>query len=323
MFSLPTKNVKNYNDGQKIQQFKEGIMKIGMIGLGKMGGNMTERLLRDGHKVVAYNLTPGPIEEAAKKGAIPAKSLKDLVRKLPRKKVVWLMVPAGKPVDQNIRELKTLLTKGDIIIDGGNSEWQDSQKRAKSVAPKGINFIDCGVSGGVWGLKEGYCLMYGGDKNACDYAEPIFKTLAPKKGYLYCGPVGSGHYVKMVHNGIEYGLLQAYAEGFAVLESSEFDLDLRAISSVWQYGSVIRSWILELAERVFKADPTLEDLEPYVWDSGEGRWTVEAAIRQNVPAPIITASLIARLQSRDSDSFSMKTIAALRNQFGGHAVKKK
>lgn len=298
-------------------------MKIGMIGLGKMGGNMTERLMRDGHEVVVYNLTQGPIDEAAKKGAIPAKSLADLVKKLPKPKVVWIMVPSGKPVDQNIRDLKKLLKKGDVIIDGGNSEWQDSQKRGKGLKPKGIEFIDCGVSGGVWGLKEGYCLMYGGDEKTCKYVEPIFKTLAPKNGYLYCGPVGSGHYVKMVHNGIEYGMLQSYAEGFAVLESSEFDIDLRAVSKVWQYGSVIRSWLLELAERVFKEDPTLEDLDPYVWDSGEGRWTVEAAIHQNVPAPIITASLIARIASRDSDSFSMKTIAALRNQFGGHAVKKK
>lgn len=298
-------------------------MKIGMIGLGKMGGNMTERLIRDKHEVVVYNLTQGPIDEAAKKGAIPAKSVADLVKKLPKPKIVWLMVPAGKPVDQNIRELKKYLKKGDIIIDGGNSEWQDSQKRAKALKSSGIKYIDCGVSGGVWGLKEGYCLMYGGDKQTCEKAEPIFKTLAPKNGYLYCGAEGSGHYVKMVHNGIEYGMLQAYAEGYAVLQSSDFDLDLRAISKVWQYGSVIRSWILELAERVFKADPTLDDLDPYVWDSGEGRWTVEAALRQNVPAPIITASLLARIASRDTDSFSMKTIAALRNQFGGHAVKKK
>ena len=242
---------------------------------------------------------------------------------MPKKKVVWLMVPAGKPVDQNIRELKAVMKKSDVIIDGGNSEWQDSQRRSKSLKPKGIQFVDCGVSGGIWGLKEGYCLMYGGDKSTCAYVEPIFKALAPKNGYLYCGSEGSGHFVKMVHNGIEYGLLQAYAEGFAVLEKSEFDLDLRAISHVWQFGSVVRSWILELAERVYKEDPKLDDLEPYVWDSGEGRWTVEAAINLNVPAPIMTASLIARLQSRDTDSFSMKTIAALRNQFGGHAVKKK
>lgn len=298
-------------------------MKIGMIGLGKMGGNMTERLMKRGHEVVVYNRTPDAIDRYAKKGAIPAKSVKDLVRKLPKKKVVWLMVPAGKPVDQNIRELKAVIKKGDVIIDGGNSEWQDSQRRAKSLKPKGIQFVDCGVSGGIWGLKEGYCLMYGGDKSTCAYVEPIFKALAPKDGYLYCGSEGSGHFVKMVHNGIEYGLLQAYAEGFAVLEKSEFDLDLRAISHVWQFGSVVRSWILELAERVYKEDPKLDDLEPYVWDSGEGRWTVEAAINLNVPAPIMTASLIARLQSRDTDSFSMKTIAALRNQFGGHAVKKK
>ncbi len=298
-------------------------MKIGMIGLGKMGGNMTERLMKRGHEVVVYNKTQDAIERYAKKGAIPAKSVKDLVRKLPKKKVVWLMVPAGKPVDQNIRELKAVIKKGDVIIDGGNSEWQDSQRRAKSLKPKGIQFVDCGVSGGIWGLKEGYCLMYGGDKSTCAYVEPIFKALAPKDGYLYCGSGGSGHFVKMVHNGIEYGLLQAYAEGFAVLEKSEFDLDLRAISHVWQFGSVVRSWILELAERVYKEDPKLDDLEPYVWDSGEGRWTVEAAINLNVPAPIMTASLIARLQSRDTDSFSMKTIAALRNQFGGHAVKKK
>ncbi|MEE9213716.1 MAG: decarboxylating 6-phosphogluconate dehydrogenase [Thermodesulfobacteriota bacterium] len=298
-------------------------MKIGMIGLGKMGGNMTERLMKRGHEVVVYNRTQDAIDRYAKKGAIPAKSVKDLVRKLPKKKVVWLMVPAGKPVDQNIRELKAVIKKGDVIIDGGNSEWRDSQRRAKSLKPKGIQFVDCGVSGGIWGLKEGYCLMYGGDKSTCAYVEPIFKALAPKNGYLYCGSEGSGHFVKMVHNGIEYGLLQAYAEGFAVLEKSEFDLDLRAISHVWQFGSVVRSWILELAERVYKEDPKLDDLEPYVWDSGEGRWTVEAAINLNVPAPIMTASLIARLQSRDTDSFSMKTIAALRNQFGGHAVKKK
>lgn len=298
-------------------------MKIAMIGLGKMGGNMTERLMQDGHEVVVWNLTPEPVKEYAAKGAIPSSSIADLVKKLPKPRVVWLMVPSGKPVDQNIRELKKHLKKGDIIIDGGNSEWQDSQKRAKALEPSGIEFIDCGTSGGVWGLKEGYCLMYGGSDAACDYVEPIFKSLAPRNGYLHCGPVGSGHYVKMVHNGIEYGLLQAYAEGFAVLHTAPFTLDLRAISNVWRHGSVVRSWLLDLAERVFKADPTLADLEPYVWDSGEGRWTVEAALHQNVPAPIITASLIARIQSRDSDSFAMKTIAALRNQFGGHAVKKK
>ena len=275
-------------------------MKIGMIGLGKMGGNMTERLMRRKHQVVVYNLTQGPIDEAAKKGAIPAKSVADLVRKLPKPKVVWLMVPAGKPVDENIKELKKYLKKNDVIIDGGNSEWQDSQKRAKSLKSSGIKFIDCGVSGGVWGLTEGYCLMYGGDKETCKYVEPIFRSLAPKNGYLYCGTEGSGHYVKMVHNGIEYGMLQSYAEGYAILQSSEFDLDLRRISKVWQYGSVIRSWLLELAERVFKADPTLEDLDPYVWDSGEGRWTVEEAINSRVAAPVITMALFQRFSSRKS-----------------------
>lgn len=298
-------------------------MRIGMIGLGKMGGNMTLRLLRGKHEVVVYNKTREPIDELAKKGAIPAYSLKELVKKLPQQRVIWLMVPSGKPVDENINSLKPLLKKNDIIIDGGNSEWTDSIRRGKTLTSKGIQFIDCGVSGGIWGLKEGYCLMYGGDKSTCDHVEPIFKTLAPKNGYLYCGSLGAGHFVKMVHNGIEYGLLQSYAEGFGILAKSQFNLDLRAVSKVWQYGSVVRSWLLELAERVFAEDPKLESLEPYVWDSGEGRWTVEAAIKSNVPAPIITASLIARLQSRDTDSFSMKAIAALRNQFGGHAVKKK
>ena len=298
-------------------------MKIGMIGLGKMGANMTKRLMHRKHEVVVFNKTRGPIDELAKKGAIPAKSLEDLVRKLPRRKVIWLMVPSGKPVDQNINGLKSLLKKNDIIIDGGNSEWNDSIKRGRALNAKGVQFIDCGVSGGIWGLKEGYCLMYGGEKAACDYVEPIFKTLAPRDGYLYCGRSGAGHFVKMVHNGIEYGMLQSYAEGFAVMANSKFDIDMRAVSKVWQYGSVIRSWLLELAERVFKADPKLESLEPYVWDSGEGRWTVEAAIDSNVPAPIITGSLIARLQSRDTNSFSMRAIAALRNQFGGHAVRKK
>jgi len=226
-------------------------MKIGMIGLGKMGANMTKRLMHREHEVVVFNKTRGPIDELAKKGAIPAKSLKDLVRRLPRKKVIWLMVPSGKPVDQNINGLKSLLKKNDIIIDGGNSEWNDSIKRGRALNAKGVQFIDCGVSGGIWGLKEGYCLMYGGEKAACDYVEPIFKTLAPRDGYLYCGQSGAGHFVKMVHNGIEYGMLQSYAEGFAIMANSKFDIDMRAVSKVWQYGSVIRSWLLELAERVF------------------------------------------------------------------------
>lgn len=299
-------------------------MKIGFIGLGKMGANMVERLLQDNHDIVVFNRNHEPVKEAVKKGATASTSRQELIEKLPERKVVWLMVPSGDPVDQNIDELQTNLNKGDIIIDGGNSNWKVSKKRAEMLhEKKGIHYIDCGTSGGVWGLTEGYCLMYGGEKEACDYLEPIFKTLAPKNGYLYCGKSGAGHFVKMVHNGIEYGMMQAYAEGFDILEKSEFDLDLKAISNVWQYGSVIRSWLLELIERALAEDPALEKLEAFVQDSGEGRWTVQAAIELGVPAPIITHSLFARFQSRDKESFAMRMLAALRNQFGGHAIKKK
>ncbi len=298
-------------------------MKIGLIGLGKMGGNMVERLLLGAHEVVVFDRSKEAIEEAVKKRAIGATSRGDLVAKLPERKVVWLMVPSGTPVDENVAELMEHLNDGDIIIDGGNSNWRDTQKRADAVQARGVHFIDCGTSGGVWGLENGYCLMYGGNKSACDYVEPIFKTLAPENGYLYCGTNGAGHFVKMVHNGIEYGMMQAYAEGFEIMEKSPFDLDLRAVSKVWQYGSVIRSWLLELAESAFKEDPKLDSLEPFVQDSGEGRWTIQAAIDFDVPAPVITNSLFARFQSRNQDSFSMKVLAALRNQFGGHAVKKK
>lgn len=298
-------------------------MKIGFVGLGKMGSRMVERLLNDNHEAVVYNLVPEPIKEAEKKGAIAAESLPDLVSKLPERKVVWLMVPSGDPVDQNINELMQLLSKDDIIIDGGNSYWRDSQSRNKRVGEQGIHFIDCGTSGGVWGLTEGYCLMYGGNKEACDYAEPFFKTLAPENGYFYCGASGAGHFVKMVHNGIEYGMMQAYAEGFEILEKSEFGLDLKGVSKVWQHGSVIRSWLLELAENALAEDAKLESLEAYVQDSGEGRWTVKDAIDLDVPAPVITHSLFARFQSRNKNSFAMRMLAALRNQFGGHAVKKK
>jgi 6-phosphogluconate dehydrogenase len=298
-------------------------MKIGFVGLGKMGSNMVERLLKDGHEVVVYNRSRGPIEEAAKKGAIASSSLEDLAGKLPAKKAVWLMVPAGAPVDDSISCLRDSLNKGDIIIDGGNSNWNDTRGRAEALEGTGIELIDCGTSGGIWGLENGYCLMYGGDKDSCDYLKPIFASLAPENGHFYCGGSGAGHFVKMVHNGIEYGMMQAYAEGFQILEKSPYDLDLRGISKVWQYGSVIRSWLLELAERAFAEDPRLEELEAFVSDSGEGRWTVKAAIDLDVSAPVITNSLYARYQSRDKDSFAMKVLAALRNQFGGHAVKKK
>lgn len=298
-------------------------MKIAMIGLGKMGGNMTTRLIRDGHEVVVFDLNTDAVKEAVTNGAIAAKDMLDLTGKLPERKVVWMMVPAGEIVDRVIQSLLPYLSTGDIIVDGGNSNWHDTRKRAENLNEKGIKYIDCGTSGGVWGLANGYCLMYGGEKEACQHIEPALKTLAPENGYLHCGPSGSGHFVKMVHNGIEYGMMQAYAEGFEIMEKSPYDLDLRAISNVWQYGSVVRSWLLELAERAFADDPKLESIKDFVPDSGEGRWTVQAAIDFDVPAPVITHSLFARFRSRQEESFGNKVLAALRNQFGGHAVKRK
>ena len=297
-------------------------MKIGFIGLGRMGGNMVERLLKDGHEIVAYNLTKPEIDEAVSKGAVGADSVEDLVNKLPERKIVWLMVPAGIPVDSNLEILSKLLKSGDIIIDGGNSNWKLTQTRGKKLADIGINFIDCGTSGGVWGLENGYSLMTGGNKEAVEYVYPVFKTLAPPGGYTYCGESGAGHFVKMVHNGIEYGMMQSFAEGFEIIEKSPFNIDVAAVASGWQYGSVVRSWLLELAVLAFKQDPGLEKIKGYVEDSGEGKWTVEAAMELNVPAHVITASLYTRFQSRQDDSFAMKVLASLRNQFGGHAVKK-
>ncbi|NUM63076.1 MAG: decarboxylating 6-phosphogluconate dehydrogenase, partial [Ignavibacteriaceae bacterium] len=272
-------------------------MKIGFIGLGKMGLNMVHRLLNDKHQIVVYNKSKEPIKEAEKLGAVVANSVEELIGKLEGRKVIWLMVPSGKPVDENIDAILPHLKKDDIIIDGGNSYFKESQQRAKLCSQKGINYIDCGTSGGVWGLKEGYCLMYGGNKNAVDFCEPIFKTLAPENGYLYCGESGAGHFVKMVHNGIEYGMMQAYAEGFEILEKSEFNIDLKAVSNVWQYGSVVRSWLLELAHLALTDDPKLEKIKGFVQDSGEGRWTVQTAIDLGVPAHIITSSLFNRFQS--------------------------
>lgn len=298
-------------------------MKIGFIGLGKMGHNMVQRLLNDKHQVVVWNIDPAPIKSLEKLGAIASSSVEDLVKKLPDKKIVWLMVPAGKPVDDNLTRLIELLNPGDIVIDGGNSNWKETQERAARLKEKGIFFLDCGTSGGVWGLQNGYCLMYGGNKEAAEHSEPIFKTLAPADGYVYCGDSGSGHFVKMIHNGIEYGMMQAYAEGFEILEKSPFEIDLPKVADAWQYGSVVRSWLLELAVNALKEDPGLEKLEAWVPDSGEGRWAVQAAIDLDVPAPVITNSLFARFQSRDNESFGMKMLAALRNQFGGHAVKSK
>jgi 6-phosphogluconate dehydrogenase len=297
-------------------------MKIGFIGLGKMGMNMVHRLLMDNHEIVVYNRSREPIEEAEKLGAIAADSVKDLVGKLEGRKVIWIMVPSGKPVDENIAALLPHLNKDDIIIDGGNSYFKETQTRAKLCQQNGINFVDCGTSGGIWGLKEGYCLMYGGSKNAVNHCESIFKTLAPENGYLYCGDSGAGHFVKMVHNGIEYGMMQAYAEGFEILEKSQFNIDLTAVSKVWQYGSVVRSWLLDLAHLALTDDPKLEKIKGFVQDSGEGRWTVQTAIELDVPAHIITSSLFNRFQSRQDESFAMKMLAALRNEFGGHSVKK-
>lgn len=297
-------------------------MKIGFIGLGRMGGNMVERLMKDGHEIVAYNLTKPEIEEAVSKGAVGADSVEDLVSKLPERKIVWLMVPSGAPVDSNLEILSKLLKRNDIIIDGGNSNWKITQARGKILAEKGIHYIDCGTSGGVWGLENGYSLMTGGNKEAVEYVYPVFKTLAPPGGYTYCGESGAGHFVKMVHNGIEYGMMQSFAEGFEIIEKSPFNIDVAAVASGWQYGSVVRSWLLELAVLAFKQDPGLKEIKGYVEDSGEGKWTVEAAMELNVPAHVITASLYTRFQSRQDDSFAMKVLASLRNQFGGHAVKK-
>jgi len=295
-------------------------MKIGFVGLGKMGGNMAERLLNDGHEVVVYNLTRPEIETAVSKGAEGSDSLSDLISKLPERKIVWLMVPSGAPVDENINGLKSLMKSGDIIIDGGNSYWKRTRERGEELAAIGINFIDCGTSGGVWGLKNGYSLMTGGSKEAVEYIYPVFKSLAPEGGYTYCGESGAGHYVKMVHNGIEYGMMQAYAEGFEIIKTSPYNIDVEKVASGWMHGSVVQSWLLELAVKAFREDPGLGSIKGYVEDSGEGRWTVEAAIEQNVPAHVITTSLFTRFESRQQDSFAMKVLAALRNQFGGHRV---
>ncbi len=297
-------------------------MKIGFIGLGRMGGNMVERLLKDGHEVVVYNLTPREIEEAASKGAIAASSAENVLELLPERKAVWLMVPSGAPVDQNIDSLGKHMKDGDIIIDGGNSYWKQTKLRAGLLANKGISYIDCGTSGGIWGLKNGYSLMTGGNKEAVEYMYPVFKSLAPEGGYTYCGASGAGHFVKMVHNGIEYGMMQSYAEGFEILKTSQFNIDVEKVASGWMHGSVVKSWLLELAVIALKEDPDLESIKGYVEDSGEGRWTVEAAIEQNVPAHVITSSLFSRFESRQKDSFAMKLLAALRNQFGGHRVVK-
>ncbi|MGH9487750.1 MAG: phosphogluconate dehydrogenase (NAD(+)-dependent, decarboxylating) [Terriglobales bacterium] len=297
-------------------------MKLGMVGLGRMGGNMTERLIQGGHKVVVYDPAGAAVQQAESRGAEASSGLADMVKRLAAPRVIWTMVPAGAITTKTVTELLEQMSSDDVLIDGGNSNYKDSQQHAEMSRKKNVHFLDAGTSGGVWGLTVGYCLMVGGEKAIFDRVSPILKTLAPPEGFLYTGPAGSGHFVKMVHNGIEYGMLQAYGEGFEILEKSQYELDLRAIAHLWNRGSVIRSWLCELAESAFAREPHLESLRGYVDDSGEGRWTVQTALEENVPAPVLTLSLLARLRSRQEESFSAKVIAALRNEFGGHAVKK-
>jgi 6-phosphogluconate dehydrogenase len=299
-------------------------MDVAMIGLGRMGGNMARRLLRGGHHVVVWNRTFSKAQELVPEGGEAAADFVDLVGKLPAPRVLWLMLPNGAPTQDAIDELVPLLSAGDIIIDGGNSYFKEDIARAESLAARKLRYLDIGTSGGVWGLQVGYCMMIGGERSAFEHIEPILKTLAPEgTGYGYMGSAGAGHFVKMVHNGIEYGMMQAYGEGFELLQASRWDLDLGAIADLWGKGSVVRSWLLELAADAFRKDPGLEQITGYVDDTGEGRWTVEQAIELGVPMPIITNSLFMRFRSRQPDSFSAKVLAALRNEFGGHAVKEK
>jgi 6-phosphogluconate dehydrogenase len=299
-------------------------MEIGFIGLGRMGANMVQRLLRGGHRVVAYNRSPDKTREIAEHGAIPTFSVEELAEKLEAKpQVVWIMVPAGDPTTQQIRKLIPLLDEGDIIIDGGNSNFRDSIARARMLSEFGIHFVDVGTSGGIWGLENGYCMMIGGEREVFEHLRPIFSTLAPNEdGYDWFGGHGAGHFTKMVHNGIEYGMMQAYGEGFEIIKNSDYEVDMSRLSRVWNNGSVVRSWLLELAERAFEQEgDTLDNIRGYVEDSGEGRWTVYEAIATSTPAPVITLSLMARFASRQPESFSAQVAAALRNQFGGHAVR--
>ncbi|MFQ5585778.1 MAG: phosphogluconate dehydrogenase (NAD(+)-dependent, decarboxylating) [Thermodesulfobacteriota bacterium] len=297
-------------------------MELAMVGLGRMGMNMARRLLRGGHEVIAYNRTPEKVRDAEKEGARPASSLEEAVKMLTPPRTVWLMLPAGSVVDHHIDELLGLMSEGDIIVDGGNSYYRDDIKRFERLREGGIHYVDVGVSGGVWGLKTGYCLMAGGEKEICERLTPLFTTLAPEEGYLYCGLSGAGHFVKMVHNGIEYGMMEAYGEGFEILRASPYgaDLALKDVAHLWNRGSVIRSWLLELTEEAFKKDPALSSIKGYVEDSGEGRWTVQQAVETGVAAPVITLSLFQRFRSRMEETFNEKVLAAMRREFGGHAV---
>lgn len=300
-------------------------MDIGMVGLGRMGANMAERLVRGGHRVHGFDPVAAARDAAAERGIAAAPSLQALVASLPAPRAIWLMVPAGAIVDDTIAALLPLLAPGDIVVDGGNSFYQDTLRRAGALADAGVHYVDCGTSGGVWGLQEGYSLMLGGDEAAIDALRPILTTLAPAadKGWGRVGASGAGHYSKMVHNGIEYGLMQAYAEGFAILQhKQDFAFDLHQVAEIWRTGSVVRSWLLDLTADALRKNPTLDGIAPWVSDSGEGRWTVAEAIALDVPAPVITLSLLERLRSRDDDSFVDKLLSAMRNQFGGHAIKK-
>ena len=297
-------------------------MQLAMIGLGRMGGNMVRRLAQGEHELIVYDSSPDAVQAHTGKGIKAARDLGDVAKQLAPRRIVWVMVPAGAPTDSTIEQLVPHLAKGDIVIDGGNSNFRDSLRRAEALKARGIEFMDVGTSGGVWGLTLGYCLMIGGSEAAFRHCEPIFKALAPADGYAHVGPCGAGHYVKMVHNGIEYGMLQAYAEGYEILDASQdFELHLGQIAKLWNHGSVVRSWLNELAEQALSRDDQLAAIRGYVEDSGEGRWTVEEAMRLDVPAPVITMSLLARFRSRQEESFGAKVIAALRHEFGGHAVR--
>jgi 6-phosphogluconate dehydrogenase len=299
-------------------------MQLGLIGLGKMGANMAERLRLGGHQVVGFDFNSQAVANLTQSGNVGASTLEDLVQKLRARRAIWIMVPQGKPVDDTIAKLEPLLSPGDILIDGGNSNYKDTMRRYKEVTAKGFQFVDVGTSGGVWGLKEGYSMMIGGDDEPVEYLRPIFETLAPAKdkGWGHVGPAGSGHFVKMIHNGIEYGMMQAFAEGFTIMENKkEFGLDLPQIAQIWRFGSVVRSWLLDLTADALGKNPTLEGLEAWVEDSGEGRWTVVEAIDLNVSAPVITESLMRRIRSREENNFTDRMLAIMRNEFGGHAVK--
>ncbi len=301
-------------------------MELGMIGLGKMGGNMAERLRRAGHKVVGFDFSADAVKKLSDAGSVGAGTIEDMVKNLTQSpRAVWIMVPAGDPVDQTIAKLKPLMTKGDIFIDGGNSNYKDSQRRHDELKKEGFEFVDVGTSGGIWGITEGYSMMVGGDEDVVNTLKPILETLAPApdKGWGRTGPAGAGHFVKMVHNGIEYGMMQAYAEGFAIMDAKKpLDLDIEQISQIWRYGSVVRSWLLDLTADALKHNPNLDGIAPFVPDSGEGRWTVFEAIDLNISAPVITESLIRRLRSREENNMTDRMLSVMRNAFGGHAVKK-